>query len=763
MPKVLARNITRKQALSYEQTIPNRLGVTSLSEVNGRGAYRKRYQQTKRILRGKKTGVEIRPNAEAKVKKNYTKRQGTAMRRMSPAQRAAFAKMLRKSPSVGSVRPRRARSNRARTPEYEKGYEKIFGKGKGKGKKGSPPPVVVTPKAKATKPAKEKAPRVSKKAYIEARVAAGRSFLQAQADWKLKTRKRTPGPRGPRKYGHGKYTPLTAHIGPKKRQTYLYRTRGGKVRRIPSHAIMGYPSAYAEKLEGKSPRGGEIHAKRAARLKGIREKAAARESARIVAGRGIFTPNPARSLSWEEWRSMYEDNRKRSRKSKKGRKGRKLTKAERAVISRRNLKKARAAQRRGGAKRKARRNPSASRYTGNKKKLTKAQRAAISRKNLKKARAARGRQKYTGRFETPRGHKRGRATRLTFPIRGAKTGALTLYRANKLLEENKRLLENKKRRRRRSRKNPSAKILRKARFSPMMKDYGVKHFTDNRRRRRPSKMFRRNPVGNWLDGLKEALKIGGIVVVGYMAHRALTKVIADQLLRKLDAFKDPASGLGKWADVIAGVVVAAAGVPLSVKLIPGESAAVGGGMAASFLHAVIIKALGEAGQGNVASYLSAYPDASAPAYRGIGSYYTFRPHQMMSGMGEYYSQQGGALTYGQLHQAAAGMGQVNPNAIVTQAAAGTGEYLVYGAEGVGEYEEVPMAHMPTAIDEGIFPTLDSAEQALNVMEAAAGVGAAEIPMQSTVYPTDYANPVSDEPSGSRSGVFGGGGGIFGGE
>ena len=106
-------------------------------------------------------------------------------------------------------------------------------------------------------------------------------------------------------------------------------------------------------------------------------------------------------------------------------------------------------------------------------------------------------------------------------------------------------------------------------------------------------------------------------------------------------------------------------------------------------------------------------------------------------------------------QAAAGAG-----ALVTQAAAG--EYLVYGAEGIGDnYEMLPTRSMNVHIDEGVMPNLHSAEQALNVMEAAAGVGMSEIPLQSTVNPLQTETPIGDEPRGSRSGVFAGGGGIFG--
>lgn len=75
--------------------------------------------------------------------------------------------------------------------------------------------------------------------------------------------------------------------------------------------------------------------------------------------------------------------------AKRGGKKRKLTKAERATISRRNLKKARAALKRGGKKSGSRKR--------SKGKLTKAQRKTIWMRNLGKARAARKRSKKAGR------------------------------------------------------------------------------------------------------------------------------------------------------------------------------------------------------------------------------------------------------------------------------------------------------------------------------------------------------------------------------
>ena len=132
--------------------------------------------------------------------------------------------------------------------------------------------------------------------------------------------------------------------------------------------------------------------------------------------------------------------------------------------------------------------------------------------------------------------------------------------------------------------------------------------------------------------------------------------------------------------------------------------------------------------------------------------------QAAAGMGQpMLAQAAAGMGQPMLTQAAAGMG----NAQLTQAAAGTGEYIAYGASAIGEYDEAPVSSIGFHTNEGIYPNLHSAEQALSVAEAAAGVGSAEIPLQSTVNPTMIADPISDLPGGSRAGVFQGGDGIFG--
>jgi hypothetical protein len=784
--KVLTRKITRKQALSYSKTVPNRLGVTALAELNGPGAWQRRYDLTKQILSGKRVSGTAKRNPDqpgrgqeepAMANPKYTPRQRSAMVKMSPARRAAFKAMLGRSPDISTLRRNKATKKRGRAMKRneaatttkprkkartaaQKAATKRMQEAAAARRAGMSTPVFVSPSMERDYGAwggptasgvvvtagglsTGRARKVSRKEYLESKVVGeGWSYAKADAAWRRKSGKVKPKARGPRTYGgrRGKYTALDVNLGKRRIKTYLYRGKKGRVAHIPEFAVLGYPSEYAMELEQRNEKGKARVERRKQLLDEHRQKVAAARTTLILKGRDPFSPNPADSMSWEEWKSMNPNAKKKAKKAKKAKKGHRTAAQKAATRKLVALNKARAGKKRG----KGRSKPKA------------------------KAKASRSRGRQWGAL------RKGRKLAIIMQPNGAAAYEENLY------EENRRGRRRRKSRKHRYDENRSAAqkaatrklvALNKARAG---KKRGKGKGKSGRGRRGPAAMYmtlysknamrrryEENAVTTWVEGLKEALKIGGIVVVGYAAHRALTKVLSDQVLGKLDAFKS--GTLGAWRDSIAGFIVAAAGVPLAVKLIPGESAAAGAGMAASFLHGIIIKALTEAGQPEVASYLSAYPDASGPAYKlsGMGSYYTFRPHQLypVSGMGEYITQSPN-LRYNQLTQPMSGMGN-NGGAIVTQPAAGTGEYLVYGAEGVGDYSEVPVTPSPMVWDDGVLPTLDAAERALNVMEAAAGVGSSEIPLQSTVNPVDYATPIGDEPTGSRSGVFEGGGGIFG--
>jgi hypothetical protein len=455
----------------------------------------------------------------------------------------------------------------------------------------------------------------------------------------------------------------------------------------------------AREMKKAAAAGDARYTKAKSKLDARRRRDAERASKVILGGRGLFSPNRrGRVLTFEEWKKM-------------------------------------------------KRNP---------KNPTKKQSAA-SRRNLKKARTALARKRGKGK------------ARVTRTAAAKKTKAST-----------------------RKKPSPVGKKISAAKRAKMTKGLRAYHAACKAALKRKGKgkvrpnepRYRKNAAGDYTENLVGALKIGTIVLAGYVAHRALTKLLNEQALAKIEFLNK--GEVANWRKTIASAIVAAIGVPVIVKAMPKDSAAGGAGIAVSFLHGLLIDVLTAAKAENVAGYLAAYPDDEGSVYygSGLGSYYTYGPGQVFNGtkgFGEFYQTQPGQLTYGQLTQAAAGMGQVprlqqaaagmrgtgeyltqgNESAMVTQAAAG--EYLAYGARGVGAaYEQIPVRGRPMSIyDEGA-PNMRAAEQALNVVEAAAGVGSAEVPYEASFDPTLNAVDIPNGPGDSRGGIFGTPGGIFGG-
>lgn len=527
-----------------------------------------------------------------------------------------------------------------------------------------------------------------------------------------KTARKSPKRKVQRRvYGKGKYRALRARIGTgRPRQTYAYQTPSGTVRKIPKHGYLGYASsAEMRATHRKDPKRAERDDARWARAMKKRERA----SISAVEGRGsagLFTPNrrrrrPTRTITFEEWEKEMKQNRRRRKKTAKKKR------------TRRNVTQVAANRRRRKGTRKGTRKATRRRVRRNAPKLV----ANRRRKTSTKRRRVAGRRRSTvGRRKTSRG---------------------------------------------RVRRNAGFKMNRRKR-------------SGTHRRRRVYRRTLRNQAQAFGKQLVQVLKIGGVVVVGYIGHRALTRVVSDSLLSKITSLQ---SGTGAaYRDVLAGALVAAVGVPVAAKVAPGDSKMIGAGMAASFLQSAIVTLLSQFGQESVAAYLGDYTNAEGSAqYSGYGSYYEFTPGQVYgaNGLGEYYSAPGmsGFGQVPQLYQAAAGQypgvahlsqeaagfGQGEP--LLTQAAAGAGEYIVSGAQGIGEYEEVvPQYQRPVQTDEGISPDLSSAERALSIAEAAAGVGGTNlVPLRSTVYPTGRPEAIPDMPGGSRAGIFAGENGTFG--
>jgi hypothetical protein len=753
--KGLVRKITKRQALAYEKTVPNRRGVTALVELNGPGSYEQRYKRAQQILNSNSKGKKM---AKGKKKKVMTKAQyakkfkgkskkvidsfyGNYLRvvsgKLKPGKKKRGSKKKMKTHARGRKKTNRhvlrfrknefgAEGGMTGFDDYEApagsrddGYAEygaegqVIGYGGGGGGGGSSP---ASPAAKAAKRARA-AGKSPKAAYVAVQLKRGRSQKQAENDWKLHSRgakkkpKKKVGKKATKKAAAPKsFRRLKLQLGKRARKTYLYRGQHNKICHIPEFAYLGYGSLKAAKAASGTQ---EYAAKRAA-LIARREKAAAVAARRIMAGKDIFTPNEG-IKTFEAWKAEQMNANKKKAK-KKGKKGRKLTKAERRKISLRNLKKAHAA-RRGGKKgsRKAKK----ARKSTSKKPWMKGLRAAHAAR-----RAGKGKRK--GRKHTTK-----RRIKKSFRAMTGRSWAVRVTPARR-----------KKGKKRGSRGMVSIHL---------------------------RKNYRRNFGGAFTSDLVKVVKVGALVLSGYVLHRALTKALDTYGTAKITAVTD-----SPYRGLMSSAVVALVGIPGAIwagKKAHVDVAPVVGGMAASLLHGALLAVLNAAGQAGAVNYLSGYAEGGGRAYRGMGEYYSFKPRQVFNGMGEFYEvlpQSGFGLDTAQLRQAAGsypmeavGFTQASGGmgAAVTQAAGAAGEYIVYGAEGMGDYEEVVPTGSGVATNDGIRPNLHEAEQALNIVEAAGSMG--DLPSQMTVDPTVAQRPVAGEPGGSRAGILAGGDGIFG--
>lgn len=295
-----------------------------------------------------------------------------------------------------------------------------------------------------------------------------------------------------------------------------------------------------------------------------------------------------------------------------------------------------------------------------------------------------------------------------------------------------------------------------------------RRFTPNRRRFSLRGGYRRNVSAIFSD-VKTVLKVGGIVVGGLVLQKTATRFLSRIPLLQQYA--------GSWTASAAGLLSALGTMFLIGKFgskLPVDKTTLKAGVAAGFVHTLAVDVLMATGQTQALEYLSGVDDAQASALRQMGEYYS-------PGMGSYYQLQGFGADCGPMAAACDGFGacpDVSAAACdgfggpcITQAAAGVGEYFVSGGQAVGDYEEVAPEYSPSYVeDEGIMPTLDSAERALSIAEAAAGVGAfgqaqmaasPSIDSRSIVYPVMRGATVAEGPAGARSGTFAGQNGIFG--
>ena len=618
--------------------------------------------------------------------------------------RGAHARAFR-AVEMNVVRPNRASSSHARSADYDERYHAAHAELR-KNARGEER-IMHANKRKKPRTAAQKAATKKMIAGNRKRARArhgGTSVVKHKRKGGTVKRTARKGTRRitARKTVAAKFRPLTVRVGGKTRKTYLYKTRKGGARHIPEHVIMGFSSKAAMKaaLAGAAPdwnpKKKAAFEKRRAKALRTREriiKARDRASDRVEVMGDMFTPN-VRTIPYEEWSQnpMFKSNKKR--KGAKKRKG--GAKKRRSAAQKATTKKMiRAAARKRAGK--------STRRVKHKRKKSHAKRRVV--KHTRRAAPKR-------RRASPKRRRVAMHTRRAAPKRrraSPKRRRVAMHRAQRAI--------------------------------------ALLYKTNRRRRHTKRHGFKRNGYLAWL---KEGLKMGALVGVGFFGHKALTKLLSDEALGKIDALKDGTTA-GKYRGLIAGAATAVAAIFLSGKFLPKYAMPIAAGSVLSLIQKGVMLALTEADQPKAAAYLAGFDGYADNSGRAYGEYFT-------SGMSGY-----GGFGYPAITQAAAGMGMP----MLSQAAAGTGEYMAEGVQGIGDYEMVSPEFNGYggfgAMNEGI-PGADTyaAERALTIAEAAAGIG--DIPTRSQQDPVAQltrAIPVHDVPGGMRAGTFQGRDGIFG--
>jgi hypothetical protein len=552
-------------------------------------------------------------------------------------------------------------------------------------KRASPEQVAARKARKAAATARKRATAAKKKERAAARRAKARTpearrraaRRRAKAKWPKQTRTVRRGRKKSRArvaYGPYRRARIADPRRGKARASYMTRGKRGRLRKIPAWAIAGALSAKDYKTSASY----EAAKKRIA----ARRRAAA---ARIERAGDAFTPNAgAKRMA------------KRKRKSKKG---------------------SRKAGRRKGTKRK-----SAKRVRAGKK-------AAATRKRRKAAKAS----------GTPK--RRRKAKRKASTKRRRKSAARRAS-PKRRRSKAKRRTTHAKRRRSVPRKVGRRKVRRLKRGLYMVANrrrrHARKHYAANRRRhsRRLHRNGRRYLRNGFTGDLMSLLKTGGLIIVGFFAHKALTGVVVNALT---DTTKGTFAGmatvgsdgkptvLAQWQKPLTGLVVGVLGIGgvSMVKAVKVETRmSIGAGMMVSFLESLVRTALTVADQPQVLSYLEGYSNSAAYSLRGA------RGRRGVRGLGvarNAVSTLPQFTPIGAFRQAAAGMGEFF---VPRGATAGMGEYFAGpGVQGVGHYEKAgPLALQPSRshmgqlpVDDGIRPDANL-DHVMDLAESAAGLG-----------------------------------------
>jgi hypothetical protein len=591
---------------------------------------------------------------------------------------ARLAPERKKAAAVAKAKATRAKNAEAKRLEQEKAAKAKAAKTRARNK----PKTKKEQKAASSRrgsrtAAYNAARRDGKSEAAAARVAVAKVKLRAGETFKGLTS--SSGTTTAKKTRVGKsYTRLNLRdpSSGKVRASWMYRTKTGKVRRIPTEAILASGAMKKDTLVKR------------------REAAAAR----ILKSGSVFVANKKKGKTMAG---------KKTKKTKKGKKPAFNIAAYNAAI--------RAGKSKAAAQKAARSGKAP------KKAARKAARGA-AKKTTRKATAKRAARKVrTIQYEWIRGaavapvrrvKAAKKSTKKSTKKAGAQKGWTAAKRkaaAKKAAQTRKRNAKMKKNARKHSEPLVSTKTGQPIRVVKVMSKNG-------RRSRRSRRGMRRNA---FMAQLMSVLKTGLFVTGGFLTHKLLTNLVIEHGVNKLkiESLQTNAT-FQTWKKPLVGVLTLAIGVPIAQKLLKRNSTEVAAGMAASLFQSVIVTALSKKPAWQ--ARLSGYSNSRAYALRGPMERHAFSIAPQYAAVRGYQQAAAGfqqaAAGY---KQAAAGMGEYF-------SANGVGEYFATnGLQGVGSYEAAGQLALQAAagadeVDDGIRPDSDI-DGLLDLAEAAAGL------------------------------------------
>lgn len=742
-----ATPITRKETRSYEYSSaanyrPNPIGVTTLAAINGRGAYGRAHdtawdEPAWRGARGLSRNERV-ARARAAVR-------GASMRRfgrnpatgagMSRAEQAryegGYARTFGKRTAAKRPASRKATPKQKRALRREAARRRFAAQGLGKeqaarramrevpfakSEKGKEYHGMRAFTGKAKKAAKRKQPR-----QYAVRTVTRKRKVEVERPVKVKRRTRVA-------YGGYRRAKVTDPRTGRKRMSYMYRDKKGRYRKIPAWAIAGAKSARGYK--------DSRYDKQRERIKRRRASAARR----IERSGGPFTPNrrkkktmKRRTKASRRAAALKGIRRRKARGGAKRTTRRTTTRRRRMSANRRTRRAAPrrrmvANRRRRVARRVTRRRRAApaemttNRRRRRRRSSTKKKRTYRKNRGFTSATARKASKKRWRKTSAGRGRKlRGRALRRGYVYyKGKRPRALRGQKRVRRLPKSRVYLTNRRRRRTSKRRGYAANRRRSTR----------RRMKANRGRRG---FFRKNQA-------KKLFTQAALVTTGFMAHKALTHLTCNMLVKPMLSKTSGNGGAvsqynggstNGLAYIATGFGVAVLGVLLTKKVAPKYQYEIGGGMVASWLHGTVISLLdmsNSAATKNVAAYLSGYASPSRAA--AIGRF--GRRRRGMRGLGAApmssilprYTPTDPSMPGGlQQAVAQAGMGEY------FDPLQGVGEYFASGVQGIGQYEPAgPMVTQAAAgfgqvIEDGIRPDANM-DDVLTLAEAQAGMGSA---------------------------------------